>query len=186
MQIKKFLISSWEVIEVALIAFVAVFLIRSFLVQPFLVNGASMEPTFSHGNYLLIDVLSYRFRAPKRGEVIVFHYPENTSVFFIKRIIGLPGERIIIHDGKVVISMPGEDESHVIVEEYLPPSFVTFGSDDIILGDNEFFVMGDNRSASFDSRNWGPVNKKEIVGLVRLRILPLMKAQAFHAPLYSF
>ncbi len=183
---KKFLVSSWEVIEVALIAFVAVFLIRSFLVQPFLVNGASMDPTFSDGNYLLIDVLSYRFREPQRGEVVVLRYPKNESIFFIKRIIGLPHERVVVRDGKVAVYTPGNSFSATISEKYLPQRLPTGGDDDITLEDNQFFVMGDNRGFSFDSRNWGPVSRQEIVGLVRLRVLPITEAQAFEAPSYSF
>jgi len=182
--LKKFLSSSWEVVEVGVIAFVAVFFIRSFLVQPFLVSGASMEPTFSNGDYLLIDVLTYRFRNPERGEVIVFRYPDNESVFFIKRIIGLPGERIVVRDGAITIYEAGGSELRRISETYLSPDVVTGGEGDITLGADEYFLMGDNRSFSFDSRNWGPAKRREVVGLVRLRILPIIKAQAFQSPAY--
>src|SRR3990167_2611007 len=98
---RKFIISIFEILEVVGIALVAVFLIRKFLVQPFLVSGASMVPTFSNGDYVLIDELSYYFRIPQRGEVIVFRYPNDESTYFIKRVIGLPGEHIMIRDGKV-------------------------------------------------------------------------------------
>jgi signal peptidase I len=182
---RKFLTSSWEVIEVAIIAFVAVFLIRTFLVQPFLVNGASMEPAFHNGDYLLIDVVTYRFREPERGEVVVFRYPVNESVFFIKRIIGLPGERVVVDEGKVVVYPVGGGEPRVIGEEYLPQNILTGGRQDVMLGDNDFFVMGDNRGYSFDSRNWGSVPRRDIVGIARLRLLPITKVQAFQTPEYS-
>lgn len=183
---KKFLVSSWEVIEIAIIAFVAVFLIRSFLIQPFLVNGASMEPTFRDGDYLFIDVLTYRFRFPERGEVIVFRYPVDESVFFIKRIIGLPGERVVIDDGKVMVYASSDKSPHVIGEVYLPRGVLTGGRKDVVLGEDEFFVMGDNRGSSYDSRNWGSVPRKDVVGIARLRLLPFMSARAFETPEYSF
>src|SRR3989338_6761189 len=100
---KNFWLAAREIIEVVVIALVTVFIIRSFLVQPFLVNGASMEPNFEDGNYLLVDEISYRFSEPQRGEVVVFLYPNDRSVFFIKRVIGLPGEKLMIRDGEVYV-----------------------------------------------------------------------------------
>ena len=91
-------------VETVAIAIVAVFLVRTFVAQPFLVSGSSMEPNFMNGNYLLVDEMTYDFRAPERGEVIVFRYPKDTSVYFIKRIIGLPGETVSINDGIVTIT----------------------------------------------------------------------------------
>src|SRR3989344_2018549 len=100
---KSFLYSVLETLEVVLVAFVTVFVIRNFLIQPFLVSGNSMEPSFSSGDYLLVDEVSYRFREPERGEVVVFRYKDNESTFYIKRIIGLPQERILINDEKIFI-----------------------------------------------------------------------------------
>src|SRR3990167_8771458 len=98
---RQFFVSVLEVLEVALIAIAAVFFIRNFLVQPFLVSGSSMIPNFHDGDYLLVDELTYRFRTPERGEVAVFRYPNDESTYFIKRIIGLPNERIKIANGQV-------------------------------------------------------------------------------------
>jgi len=120
------------------------------------------------------------------GDVIIFKYPLDPSVFFIKRIIGLPYERVVVEDGIVKVYAPGNSDPHVVHEEYLTPGVATLGRQDLVLEDGQFFVMGDNRSASFDSRNWGAVPRRDIVGLVRLRILPITEAQAFHAPEYSF
>lgn len=175
---KVFLIAVWEVLEVVLVAVVTVFLIRSFLVQPFLVSGASMEPNFSTGNYLLIDEIAYRFREPQRGEVIVFKYPENPSIYYIKRIVGLPGETIKIEKGTVGIIRNGSSEG-ILSERYLSPSTLTSGNITKTLGPTEYFMLGDNRNYSFDSRGWGPMDKKYIVGLVRLRLLPINQVQAF-------
>ena len=100
---KKILWSIFEVAETVVVAVVAVFIVRSYVAQPFLVSGSSMEPSFKNGNYLLVDELTYRFRAPERGEVVVFKYPNDTNSYFIKRIIGLPGETVRAGGGRVVL-----------------------------------------------------------------------------------
>lgn len=181
---KSILYSIWETIEVILVAVVTVFLIRHFLVQPFLVSGASMEPNFSSGDYLLIDEITYRFREPQRGEVAVFRYPGDESTFYIKRIIGLPGERIMIENNQIVIFNKDYPAGFVLKEDYLPPTTRTSGKKEIILKENEYFVLGDNRSFSFDSRSWGNLQRAEIVGLVRLRLWPFNKAIAVEKPAY--
>lgn len=170
---KKLFASIWEVAEVVLIALITVFIIRTFIVQPFQVSGASMSPNFQDHNYLLIDEVAYRFRAPERGEVIVFRYTGDKSSFFIKRIIGLPGETVVVKDGDVIITEAGEGgETFTLEESYLPLQTQTAGSVTTTLGEDEYFVMGDNRGNSFDSRNWGPLHKKDIIGIVRLRLYP--------------
>jgi len=179
---KKFLWSLFEVIETVAIAVVAVVLVRTFVVQPFVVSGASMEPTFYNGNYLLVDELAYRFRTPERGEVVVFRYPGDRRSFYIKRIIGLPGERVTLDNGKVSIYNNGKKQE--LDEEYLSGSSL-LGSFDDTLGENEYFVMGDNRNFSFDSRSWGPLPQSDIIGVVRIRLWPLREMQAFAAPLYK-
>ncbi|MDP3729340.1 MAG: signal peptidase I [bacterium] len=175
---KTFLLALWEVMEVVLIAVVTVFVIRTFLAQPFLVSGASMEPNFGSGNYLIIDEITYRFREPERGEVIVFRYPQNPSVFYIKRVIALPNEHITIQSGSVNIKDESGKEFE-LEEEYLNPVLRTSGSIFKTLGDDEYFVMGDNRNYSFDSRSWGALDKEYIVGLARLRLFPFTEVQAF-------
>ena len=173
--------SFFEVVETLVISLVAVFLVRAFIAQPFLVSGSSMEPNFYDGNYLLIDELSYRFREPERGEVVVFKYPKNHKSFYIKRIIGLPGETIDITRGEVSIKK-GEEEL-TLEEEYIAPAW-TSGNTEIALGEGEYFVMGDNRNFSFDSRSWGSVESNEIVGIVRLRLWPINEVMAFEKPEY--
>ena len=147
-----------------LISLVTVFIIRTFVAQPFLVSGASMEPNFQDGNYLIIDEVTYRFREPERGEVVVFRYPKDPSTYFIKRIIGLPGERAVVDNGAVKVYKG----SKVLFEEG-----GTSGSVDITLGANQYFVLGDNRYNSFDSRSWGAVSKKYLVGIARVRVFPI-------------
>lgn len=181
---RRFLASVLEILEIVAIAVGSVFVIRTFLIQPFMVSGSSMMPSFANGDYLLIDELTYRFRQPKRGEVIVFRYPNDESVYFIKRIIGLPGETVIIKDGKVIIRNQKNPEGFVLKEKYLSPGVSTVGNTEYKLNDNEYFVLGDNRSFSFDSRGWGALKLKEIVGVVRLRLWPPYNFQAFAAPQY--
>lgn len=181
---RKFFASALEVFEIAVVALGAVFLIRSFLVQPFLVSGSSMVPEFSNGNYLLIDEVTYRFRQPERGEVLVFKYPNNPSTYFIKRIVGLPGEEVEIRDNKVIIFNSRNPDGFVLKEPYLAKSVSTSGSEKVRLKSDEYLMLGDNRSYSFDSRNWGPLKASNIVGLVRLRLWPLNEVSAFAAPQY--
>ena len=163
-----------------MIAVVTVFFVRTFLMQPFLVSGASMEPTFSTGNYLLIDEVTYRLRAPERGEVVVFRYPNDPSVYYIKRIIGLPGERVIVKNGEIKIINGQHPDGIKIDETYLDINLKTLGNIDSALDANDYFVMGDNRSFSYDSRSWGPLPKDNIVGIVRLRLFPINSIEAFN------
>jgi len=163
----------WEIAKILIIAFLIVVPIRAFLFQPFLVRGASMEPTFSSGAYLIINEISYRFYTPERGDIVVFRFPQDPSQRFIKRVIGLPGESIEIGDGKVVVYSQGSDhqDAFVLTEPYLAGS--TPGNSKIELDAEEYYVMGDNRSFSSDSRSWGPVPKDKIIGKVFLKVFPL-------------
>lgn len=181
---RRILISFAEIFEVALIAVGSVFLIRNFLVQPFLVNGASMVPNFYHGDYLLVDEVTYRVRSPERGEVVVFRYPEDRNTYFIKRIIGLPGERVVIRDGRVSVYNDGSPRGAALDEGYLSAGQMTGNPVDVTLAGDEYFMLGDNRSYSFDSRNWGPLKSGDIIGLARVRLWPLNEFRAFAAPQY--
>ena len=180
---KKFFLYLLELVKIIVVAAVIVVPIRYFLFQPFFVRGESMNPNFESGDYLIVDEITYRFRPPQRGEVIVFKYPQNPSQRFIKRIIGLPGETVEIKDGKVIIDRQGI--SQVLDEsEYLLPGSSTLGNIRITLGENEYFVLGDNRDFSFDSRKFGPLAKDEIIGRVILRAWPFAALAKIEAPVY--
>jgi signal peptidase I len=181
---RQFFASVLEVLEVALVAVGAVFLIRSFLIQPFLVSGSSMVPNFKNGDYLLVDELTYHFRLPERGEVVVFRYPNDMSTYFIKRIIGLPGERVVIKDNKITVYSGENQQGFVLAESYLPGSVHTNGEEEFKLKDGQYLMLGDNRSYSFDSRSWGLLPASDIIGLVRLRLWPVTDFRAFAAPQY--
>lgn len=149
--------NTWEFIKVVIISLAIVLPIRTYIAQPFIVSGESMEPNFEDGEYLIVDELSYQFRKPLRGEVIVFRYPLNPSEFFIKRITGLPGETIEIQSGEIA--------AKAVLN-------VT-----ITLKENEYFVMGDNRLHSSDSRIWGSLPKDKIMGKALLRLWPVARAR---------
>lgn len=181
---KTFLYTVKEILEIILIAVLVVIGVRYFLVQPFLVSGSSMEPNFQSGDYLLINEISYRFREPQRGEVVVFHYPGDEKTYFIKRVIGLPNERIAIRDGKIKIFNDQNMDGFYLNEDYLSVGELTVGDKDVFLGKNEYFVLGDNRNASFDSRQWGPLKRMEIIGSAWIRLWPLNEVKAFPVPDY--
>ena len=162
----------WETIKVVVISLAIILPIRYYLVQPFFVKGASMEPNFEDGDYLLVDELSYRFSAPERGDVIIFRYPIDPSQFFIKRIIGLPGETVSIKDNTVTIYNEDKPKGFVLGESYLADEQKTLGNIVTTLDENEYFVLGDNRLQSSDSRRWGVVNKSLIIGKAFLRPWP--------------
>ena len=172
-----------EISKIVIIALVIVLPIRYFLFQPFIVRGASMEPSFHNGDYLIIDELSYRFSNPERGEVIVFKNPKNISQKFIKRIIGLPEETIQINEGRVIIFQ--DDEAQILNESFYISEFTeTPGDLTVSLAENEYFVLGDNREFSYDSRVWGSVEAKNIIGKVFLRVLPVTNLSKVVAPSY--
>lgn len=164
---KRFYAILWEVIEVVAVAFLPLFIVNQFLARPFIVQGASMEPNFHNGNYLVVDVISYKLGEPHRGDVIVFHYPGNRALYYIKRVIGLPGDHISFEGGKIFVN------NEELKEVYLPSTLETISQKpDFYLTNGQYFVMGDNRGASFDSRSWGPLAKSDIVGAVKLRVWP--------------
>jgi len=173
-----------EIFKFAVLALIIVIPFRLFIAQPFIVSGASMSPTFETGQYLIVDQVSYYFEEPQRGDVVIFRYPNDHSKYFIKRIVGLPGEVVQLENGNTTIIEPGTNVESVLNEEYL----VTDKTDDhltITLSSNEFFVMGDNRGASSDSRMWGPIKRDEIVGRALMRLLPISDASLFPGA-YSF
>jgi len=168
--------STWEffvdLVRFTLLAFVIVAPIRWFVAQPFIVNGASMDPTFMDGDYLIVDQLSYYLGDPTRGEVVIFKYPKDPSKYFIKRVIGLPGETVKVAGEQVLITTVG-GETLALREPYLV--FNRPSNDQLTLGADQYFVMGDNRPQSSDSRVWGPVPRGLIVGRALVRLYPLTK-----------
>jgi signal peptidase I len=185
----------WEIVKMVFWVVVIIVPIRVFLIQPFFVQGASMEPNFEDKQYLIVNELGYKttnvgsganslftvkpFKELQRGDVVVFRYPKNPSVFYIKRIIGLPGEKIEISNDKVKIFNVENPNGFILDEsKYLSASVMTSGEINMNLN-NEYFVMGDNREYSSDSRSWGPVPEADVMGKVVLRAWPVSKASLF-------
>src|SRR3989338_2721205 len=163
----------WETIKIVVISLVIFFPIRYYLLQPFFVKGASMESTLEDGDYIFIDEVWYQLKDPRRGDVVVFRYPLDQSQFFIKRVIGLPGETLEIKNNQVIIYNKIHPKGQVLPEPYLEPGQQTLGQMRIKLDDNEYFVLGDNRAKSSDSRRWGAVNRSLITGRAFIRLWPL-------------
>ena len=181
---RNFLSFIWEIAKIVIIALIIVVPIRYLIFQPFFVKGQSMEPNFETGDYLIVDELSYRLRTPERGEVVVFKYPNDTSQRYIKRIIGLPGETVVIENGKVEIL---NQEGNKVLNEsnYLPSNILTLGDFRITLGEDEYFVLGDNRFSSSDSRRWGTLPRNDIIGRVFLRAWPFASLAKIKIPIYE-
>ena len=179
---KNFFSFLFETVKIVLLAIIIVFPIRYFIFQPFFVQGISMEPNFYNSDYLIVDEITYRFGDPQRGDVIVFKYPQRPTQRYIKRIIGLPEETIIIQDGQ--ISIINEDKKWVLDEtDYLSDAH-TAGETKVSLSENEYFVLGDNRAFSSDSRRWGPLSREFIVGKVYLRAWPFTALAKIESPAY--
>ena len=163
--------SFWELARFAILAIAIVIPIRIFIAQPFIVSGFSMFPTFKNGQYLVIDEISYRLGEPKRDDVVVFRNPQNTKVFFIKRIIGLPGETVDIKNNEVFITNKEHPNGFKLDQSFLVNNGGIGGH--MQLSENEYFVMGDNRPASSDSRYWGAVPKNLLIGRALIRLFPI-------------
>ncbi|MCK5476120.1 MAG: signal peptidase I [Candidatus Pacebacteria bacterium] len=176
-ELKDFSIESIKIIILSLIVIAG---IRMFIMQPFFVSGKSMEPNFHDGDYLIVDEISYRIGDPKRGDVVIFRYPNDPSEYYIKRIVGLPGEKIGINENEIKIYNVENPEGFKLGEElYIPESTITTGTYTRELKNDEYYVLGDNRIASADSRVWGVLEKHFIVGRAWIRAWPFDNLSVF-------
>lgn len=171
---RAFIRSVLSFVKFIVIVLVIVIPIRMYVAQPFIVRGASMEPTFENGDYLIIDEFTYRFSHDARpGDVVVFRYPEDPSTFFIKRIIGIPGDTVEIKEGNVSIERDGESFS----DSFKNYTGQTFPDGRWELGEDQYFVLGDNRLQSSDSRFWGTLPENLIIGRAFVRLWPLSEIE---------
>ena len=163
-----------EWIQVIVIALVIAIPIRWLIAEPFIVNGASMDPTFATGQFLIVDRVTYRFEPPQRGDVIVFEYPNDPSIYYIKRIVVLPGESFSIHDGKVFVANAADPGGFYLNDSFVAADHASYDNIATTTMDaTHYFVMGDNRSQSSDSRVWGPLDRHFIIGRPIVRLLPI-------------
>jgi len=175
----------FEIIQVVVIALLIIIPIRVFLIQPFYVKGASMEPNFYDHEYLIINEIGYHIGDPERGDIVVFKYPDDPDEYFIKRVIGLPNETVEISDGEITIYNDENPDGIILDEEYLNNGF-TAGEKKVTLRHDEYYMLGDNRSSSLDSRIIGPINEDYVIGKVWLRGWPINKLKVFENPDYNF
>lgn len=180
-----------DIIETVVIALSIFLIIYLFVASPHQVNGQSMVPNFQSGEFVLSDKVSYKFGNPKRGDIVVFHAPEaancpkGTGCDFIKRVMGLPGETIEVHDNAIWVNGQKVDEPYIPAEFETLPGNATKGKA-VFLGPNEYFVSGDNRPYSSDSRAWGAITKDDIVGKAIFRYWPLKVAGPIKHSTYPF
>lgn len=183
-----------EMVKVFLLAAVVIIPVRVFLFQPFFVQGQSMQPNFEDGEYLVVNEFGYKktaigpeprsfftvdpFKELSRQEPVVFRSPQKNGQYLIKRVIGLPGESVKIEDSKVMIANATHPEGFVLDESaYLARTVVTTDMKAVTLGPDEYFVLGDNRGHSHDSRFFGPIGKDSVVGRVLIRAWPVSRAE---------
>ena len=181
--LKRTAIFLWETAKIIIISLAIIIPVRYFLIQPFFVKGASMEPNFHDGEYLIVDELSYRFKNPERGDVVIFKYPRDPSQYYIKRIIGLPGETIEIKGGQIIV-FNSQNPNGEILNERSYEIQKTYVDLSITLKEQEYFVLGDNRRASSDSRSWGALPEENIIGKAWIRAWPIDQADIFEGPSY--
>jgi len=166
-----------EFIKTLAVALIFMLCIRFYIIQPFSVKGSSMEPSFYEGEYLIVDEISYRFSEPQRGDIVVFKLKnKDYNEYLIKRIIGLPGETVVIKDGKVIIKNEENKDGYILKENYLPEERLTNGELEESVPLNSYFVLGDNRGVSYDSRLFGFIEKDKLTGKVLFRGLPIERA----------
>jgi signal peptidase I len=167
----------WDLIKFCLISLAIVLPFRLFIAQPFIVKGESMYPTFDNGQYLIVDEITYKLGEPERGDVIIFQFPNNLKEYFIKRVIGLPGETISIVDGRVYIKNSTNTDGFTLEEPYIKEKLADMKP--VTLSSTDYFVMGDNRDASYDSRAWGTLPRDLIIGRAFVRLVPFGDAAIF-------
>lgn len=164
-----------EILKYTVIALLIVAPFRIFIAQPFIVSGESMNGTFMPKEYLVVDQLTYRHEEPKRGDVVIFKYPLDKSIYFVKRVIGLPGETIRIDHAVVTVQGASSGAPIRLDEPYVSSISSATKPTEITLEDDEYFVLGDNRNESSDSRVWGPLQRKFIVGRAFARVFPITR-----------
>lgn len=171
--------STYETLRTVVMVLLAAFLIRSFIFQPFVVQGSSMEPTLHSSQYVVVNKFGYWVGKPERGDVIVFRSPVTPSQNYIKRVIGLPGEKITFDDNKVYVNGTLISENYINIDEPNKKEH-----EEVVLKENEFFVLGDNRDHSSDSRRWGVLPKENIIGKAFLSIFPIDTLGLLETPDY--
>jgi len=175
-----------EIFKVLIVSLLIIVPVRLYLFQPFIVEGDSMLPNFHNREYLIVDEIGYRFREPQRGDVVIFHPPDNPKTYYIKRVIGLPGEGVEMKNGKIYIYNKDFPTGALLPEaDYLPQPGVR-ETVQVNLKYDQYYVLGDNRNNSSDSRVFGAITKEEIRGRAFLRAFPFSDFTIFKPIDYLF
>lgn len=180
----------YEIVKTVVIVLFFALLIRTFLIQPFVVDGSSMEPTFHNREYLMVEKLNFALHKPNRGDIVVFRYPVDPRLNYVKRIVGLPGDRMEISGGKVTIFNNNNPSGMSLSESYIPTTVQTKVTGDTIkhtwvVDAKSYFVLGDNREHSDDSRSWGLVPEQNIIGKVWITVYPFDNFGLVHHANYA-
>jgi signal peptidase I, bacterial type len=162
----------WDTVKFIIILMIIVVPFRMYIAQPFIVSGSSMDPTFADRQYLIVDEISYALGKIKRGDVVIFHPPAEEKSYYIKRIIGLPNERVTIQNGRTIIYNEANPNGLELDDSFIKKNTTCQIYCDVQLGADEFFVMGDNRTNSQDSRIIGPIPRSNLVGRAFARLFP--------------
>lgn len=176
----------WDIIKTIIFFGLIYFFVRGYIAQPFLVKGRSMEQTFSDGDYLIVDQVTYNFNDPKRFEIIVFNtkfIPGGSErEYYIKRIIGIPGDRVVIKEGVVNLYENNSEIPTILEEKYIIDGLRTLSPEpvDVLLEKDQYFVLGDNRGNSADSRYWGTLDRSYILGKPFIRLFPFNTIRIFN------
>lgn len=175
----------WDLLKTAIIVAVIAFIIRYFLLEPFIVQGSSMEPSLHNLDYLLIEKVTDDFKDNyPRGSIVVFHPPDQPRQNYIKRVIGLPGEKLFIKEDQIIVQNQQNPQGFILNENYLPEDATTEGTIEAQLSADQYYLLGDNRDNSKDSRSFGPVKENQIIGRAWLKVFSTTGPSMITSPVY--
>lgn len=184
--IKRAFAAVFDFLQGIVVILAIMVMIYLFIMSPQEINGQSMDPTFENGEYILTNKIEYKLVNPDRGDIVIFKSPRNKDIDYIKRVIGLPGETVALKSGVIYINGQALDESYYLGADVpiYGGSFLSDGAE-IQVPDGEYFVMGDNRPHSSDSREFGPIPKEDFIGKAFLRYWPFKRTGLIQQPNYS-
>lgn len=186
MLLKKLGSFVFELLQIVIFAITIFLFVYLLILQPHKIKGASMEPNFHDGEYLITDKISYRLGEPSRGDVVVFKAPPTYKDEFIKRIIGLPGEEVKVEAGRIYINGKLLEEQYLPQDVFIAPGRYTAEGQAITVPEGAYFMLGDNRNHSLDSRNIGPIERQYITGRAWFVYWPVNEAGTISSPVYFF
>ncbi len=183
--VKRIVAAIFDFLQSIVVVMAVMVMLYLFIISPQEINGQSMDPFFHNGEYILTNKVIYKFRDPQRGDIVIFKSPKNKEIDYIKRIIGLPGERVRLHENAFYVN------DQIVEEPYIPTDTPIYGGSflqedmEIIVPEGKYFVVGDNRPHSADSREFGPIGKEDFIGMAFLRYWPFARAEILPHPTYS-